>query len=351
MGNADVFASNEKDPWTLEWSLDQPSRFDDFIYYKLGLQTTLPEEVTACNIPTHADRAMYANRGAWLDPDAHELRQHPMGYKIFQREQQPSSMAMIDTLSSCSATLTSLCLDWVFTMPYHTDAVAWSATFLELFALRFPNLKAFQYRNAVVEPTVIPPELYLMDYSKMYVRNRMVEEAEETCEPTVSWYRDLSPLEFMEAHPNLQCLSWPIDRFLSGKRLPSDIASRVGTVIENLSRTLVDLRVDAMYSGLGELQTESYNCADHMMRERRRSFISDVASKMSRLTSIKIEGGIPRDERREIARALHRCPLEKIVMIGVCCPLGNHWGVGGRDLNETFNPGELELLEAEHKDA
>ena len=72
---------------------------------------------------------------------------------------------------------------------------------------------------------------------------------------------------------------------------------------------------------------------------------------MTKLTSIKVEGGMPREERREIVRALHRCPLEKIVLIGVCNPLGNTWGAEGRELNETFGQDDLECLEAEHTDA
>lgn len=84
---------------------------------------------------------------------------------------------------------------------------------------------------------------------------------------------------------------------------------------------------------------------------RRRRFISEFAAHMTALTSIKIEGGMPRDERREIIRALHASPLKKIVMIGVCSPIGNTWGLGGRDIDELDEHDDFEALEAEHEDA
>jgi len=74
---------------------------------------------------------------------------------------------------------------------------------------------------------------------------------------------------------------------------------------------------------------------------------------MHQLQDIKIEGGIPRDERRETIRALGSCPLRKIVFIGVNSPIGNTWGVHGRDveplgINEDLSDfDDLETLEDE----
>lgn len=71
---------------------------------------------------------------------------------------------------------------------------------------------------------------------------------------------------------------------------------------------------------------------------------------MKNLESVKIEGGMPRDERREIVRALHGNPLKKIVMIGVCSPLGNTWGAEGADVTQSlFADGEIDGLEGEDK--
>lgn len=73
---------------------------------------------------------------------------------------------------------------------------------------------------------------------------------------------------------------------------------------------------------------------------------------MKKLESIKVEGGMPRDERREVVRALHGNPLKKIVMIGVCSPLGNTWGAEGADLSQSFFvDSEVDGLEGEDKPA
>lgn len=72
---------------------------------------------------------------------------------------------------------------------------------------------------------------------------------------------------------------------------------------------------------------------------------------MTKVESIKIEGGLPRDERREIVRALHACPLKKIVMIGVCSIIGNTWGEGGEDARQAVENEDLDDLEEEDKSA
>ena len=192
----------------------------------------------------------------------------------------------------------------------------------------------------------MPSGFCLLDHSTVELRNAMLIDDDSDKDERL----DLACLTFMEAHPKLQCLAWPMESFFSEKRLSPDISNRVEAVIDNLGRTLVDLRVDALYSSIGELQSESSASQAPRSRERRRRFIADFASKMTKVESIKIEGGIPRDERREVIRALHACPLKKVVMIGVCSPIGNTWGTEGRDLNETLRTDALEALEPEHKD-
>lgn len=68
------------------------------------------------------------------------------------------------------------------------------------------------------------------------------------------------------------------------------------------------------------------------MRDNRRLFISEFAARMEKIEYLKIEGSVPRDERRETARALRQCPLRKIVLIGANFPLGNTWGIRGEDI-------------------
>ena len=275
-----------------------------------------------------------------------------------QRERLPSADVMLGLLNSASATLTSLCLDWALTLPtYHSNSslktttpdsegyLAWVNMFLRLFELRFPHLRALQFRNAVVRETMQPPGLYLLDHADIPIKNVM--DAADVLRPDYRLRLDLACVRFMEAHSNLICLAWPMESFFSERPRNADIVNRVHTVIDNLGRTLVDLRVDTLYNGLGERQSDSPSSRN---RDRRRRFISEFAAKMTKVESIKIEGGMPRDERREIIRALHACPLKKIVMIGVCSNVGNTWGAEGRELGERLARGELESLEAEAKD-
>ena len=258
-----------------------------------------------------------------------------------------------------SATLTSLCFDWVLAEPYNTtdDTTAagqtrWLSIYADLFSLRFPNLRAFQYRNAVVAKTLLPSGLSLLDPMGFSVNcNERVHAAEH--EP-LSRRLNMACLEFMEAHSSLQCLAWPMESFFSASTTSNDFSNRVQAVIDNLGRSLVDLRVDTMYSSSGERQSESTLCDSIRQREQRRRFIAEFASRMTKVESIKIEGGVPRDERRETLRALRHCPLNKIVLIGVCCPIGNTWGEAGADLMSaapTLDVDEILTLEAEHKDA
>lgn len=274
-----------------------------------------------------------------------------------QREKQPSANAMLGLLRSASTTLTSLCLDWVFTVPADSKSnipgerpqATWSAIFCELFSLRFPNLRAFQLRNAVVQATSLPAGVYLFDKPRIITGP---SDSDQTTSVHSSWPFELDCLAFMEAHSALQCLAWPMESFFPDEVLPTEIITRADAVIENLRGTLIDLRVDTLYSGSGEPRSDDNDrdCVDLSARARRRMFISRFASHMTKLESIKIEGGVPRDERREIIRALHACPLQKIVMIGVSSPTGNTWGQDGCDLPERLTADEREHLDAEDKE-
>lgn len=232
----------------------------------------------------------------------------------------------------CSvSTLTKLNLDWILWRKDERMAPSDSSNAMymirTLAQLRFPNLRAFQLRNAVVPPTRLPRDLYLL-------------ESGDCAEPIF--------LQFMEAHPKLQCLAWPMDRFYSHKRPSADITIRVHEVVSHLGRTLVDLRVDSYYDSQGETFTDDSPISEHVeTRIRRRRFICEFSPRMTKLEQIKMEGGIPRDEKREMIRALNACPLKKLVLIGVSCPIGNTWGAGADDLKkidegEHDYPGHLE---------
>jgi hypothetical protein len=83
----------------------------------------------------------------------------------------------------------------------------------------------------------------------------------------------------------------------------------------------------------------------------RRRFINEFAANMHVLKSIKVEGGMPLDERRETISALHRCPIEKLVFIGVGSVIGNTWGADGSEYEDTFLEGEAFGLEGEEDEA
>jgi hypothetical protein len=277
-----------------------------------------------------------------------------------QRERSPSSQVAIHLLHSASATLTSICLDWTLTLPlYHNWSTfgkafpdgggyaSWVQTYVNFFELRFPHLRALQFRNAVVMETMHPDGLHLLDHSGIQFPDK--SEASSCLGDDYESKVDLVCLEFMEYHANLQCLAWPMDGFFSHRPMTTDVTQRVHAVVNNLGRTLLDLRVDMLYLGQGERFTDD---VPSFTRDRRRRFISDFAAKMTKVESIKIEGGIPRDERREVIRALHQCPLKKIVMIGVCSAVGNTWGAEGRELGERERLSQMEVdsLEGEDKD-
>ncbi|OCL04824.1 hypothetical protein AOQ84DRAFT_415308 [Glonium stellatum] len=263
-------------------------------------------------------------------PEADDfINSHPL------RETQISKKVPLLPLThilKCSApTLTKLNLDWILWRKDERIAPSDNSNAMHMIRtlaqLRFPSLRAFQLRNAVVAPTRLPSGLYLLepgDYS----------------EPIF--------LQFMEAHPKLQCLAWPMDRFYSHRRPSADIMIRARDVVGHLGRTLLDLRVDSYYDSQGETFTDNSHLLEHVeTRIRRRRFISEFAPWMVKLEQIKMEGGIPRDEKRETIRALSACPLKKLVLIGVSCPIGNTWGADADDLKKIDEgghdyPGHLE---------
>jgi hypothetical protein len=221
-----------------------------------------------------------------------------------------SNVPFLDLLA-CAENLTSLNIDWVlWRRPGSQDELTGHTVLSVLKNKKFPNLRAFQIRNAVVEQTRLPTGVYLL-------------------EPGF--------LDFLENHPKIQCLAFPIDRFYAHEKPSPEVQKRARHVVEHLGRTLVDLRIDSTPNGNGDPVTDKGlgGPVAEQERTRRRRFISDFAPHMTRVEHLKIEGGIPRDEKREIVRAMHTCPLKRLVLIGSTFPAGNTWGSGGEDLGEV----------------
>lgn len=225
-----------------------------------------------------------------------------------------------------------LTLDWVM----FSDS---KSAINQMVYLQFPNLRAFQLRNSIASTTDLHESIYLFgdDLYPDFPAN----------------HDKLGMLHFMENHPKLVCLGWRMDRFFPSTSTTPAYDVRIRDVIANLARNLVDLRVDTTLSTHGEAITDEDTTEEGKIRcRRRRQFIEVFAAEMRALKSIKMEGGIPRDEKREVTRALHHCPLEKVVFIGSSFPLMNTWGQDGELLHRA-DPSHLELpmlLEPEDDD-
>lgn len=303
---------------------DQDWYFDEKIYGAISQDPGYPSDLDKYAAPNVQEANTRAHEHFWI-----------AGRATLAEGLDADCYASLWPLKAASHTLTSLNLDWILPGLRATPEDAtladriWPEFLHLLFSLRFSRLRAFQLRNAVVPHTKLPDCFYLLDEGKF----------------------GSTALEFMEAHQSLQCLAWPMDHFFNENPEHPETTRRADAVIDRLAETLTDLRIDTLYSGNGEAQSEESWTEDRAALERRRTFISRFAAKLSRLQSIKIEGGMPRDERRETIRALRHCPLRKIVLIGVTSPIGNTWGLGGRDLPELLSPDETADLEAEDKDA
>ena len=238
-------------------------------------------------------------------------------------------------LAGSMDTLTNLNLDWIFLVAHQVNKPARRFDFCmplleDLLKLRFPHLRAFQLRNAVTNGTILHDLVPLFGTS------------------------GLSFLDFIEWHQNLKCLGWPMPHFFTGYEETADVRYRIDQAIEKLSDSLIDLRIDAPYNDSGEPQSQMDDRLTSLAeRKRRRLFITNFASRMQKVEHIKIEGCIPRDERRETFRALRKCQLRRIISIGVSSPLGNTWGEGGVDIR-ALDEGHfttIDFLEAEDTDA
>ncbi|KAF9735521.1 hypothetical protein PMIN06_000506 [Paraphaeosphaeria minitans] len=219
------------------------------------------------------------------------------------------SNPMMNIIGKSWSTLTSLNLDWILWRQYgSTDDTLAIRDLQQLSQLRFPNLRSFQLRNAVVDETGLPEGVFLLE--DMFLR-------------------------FMEVHTKIQCLAWPLDRVYSHLKPSADVLIRARAVVAHLRNVLVELRLDSFYSGNGEMSTdEGREPHQREERVRRRRFISEFAANMRKIEQLKLEGGIARDEKRELVRSLHHCQLKKLVLIGVTFPVGNTWGARGVDLKQ-----------------
>lgn len=329
---ADIAAARKQ----FELSFKEAHDFDEEIYSKLpdvgGLISSIQQELS------DEERSATDSVKQLLD------RNHP-DFALSDTDPFPTFMHILE---HSTISLVSLNLDWVLFRRTDQRASSESRASLEsmfkrMFKLHFPHLRAFQFRNAVIAEAELPQDVYLLD----------------ACgSSSVSSYdRDMC-VSWLESHPRLRSLAWPADRFFRPtKNTTPELQTRINSIISKMARTLEDLRVDTVYSRSGEFKTDdSDDPVDLNRRQSRRRFISEFATRMQSLDCLKMEGGIPRDEKRETIRALRQSPLQRIVMIGVNAPFGNTWGFAGRDIgslgiNEDPNdPDDFGSLEEEDTD-
>ena len=195
------------------------------------------------------------------------------------------------------STLTSLVLDWT---------MAHSALVKKISDLTFPKLRAFQVRNAVTQDSELPREmgLYLFDHI---------------------W------LAFLERHPLLQCIAWPMQHFLPDDRA---LTSREHSIVSWVCGKLVELRIDSpiVYPGSSEDDfASSYSLT------RLWDFAKTVAPLLTSLQSLKVEGSIPYAIKYSLLQALHASPLRKVVVIGVLFPVKYLWsGLDPADKGDIY---------------
>lgn len=239
--------------------------FDDAIYEALSLQYKFPPEMVAAHIPSHYHRSIHMFMDHWATPVGQQPEQHEAFMQLFRTENPSPAACAGSMLTDMAKTLVSLNIDWAIKAPpLHThivggmklvDYVKYIKWYSDLFSLRFPNLRAFQYRNAVTGNTHLPHGLYLFDQSSIPTEHHF-EQALADGDLQPKFTIGLKPLEFMEAHADkLNCLAWPVASFFSNEHNPV-ISARARNVIEKLGRSLVDLRVDEWYYRRPEINSE-----------------------------------------------------------------------------------------------
>ncbi|KAI9858284.1 MAG: hypothetical protein M1813_007558 [Trichoglossum hirsutum] len=228
-------------------------------------------------------------------PDVDDIATLPIQSSCVPDEDGPwaSPVSVVRSLfKGSAATLTSLNLDWLEGLGSSLEAV-----FSDL--PLFPNLKAFQIRNAVTEETEIEPHVALFEPDSLF-------------------------FHFIRNHRKIEYLAWPMRNFFPPTKTPLE-DPRVVELISDLGRRLKFLRIDARLTN-HEVRTDESNQRDRRLaRISRRNVIESFAPEMRYLDGLKVEGGVPKDEARELLRGLSRCPLKKLVVLGIDFPLRDWW--------------------------
>ena len=258
-------------------------RLEDSIYRKF------PRAIHAyCNesyLPEVPATELSTSESSTDEPEL--TRRHPVDIN------QPPNAYILSLLNASASTLTSFNLDWL---------LGGQTLVMGLPADRpyFPNLRALQVRNAVEEYAKLPYHDSCCLFSKPW-------------------------LDFIKRHPKIQCLAWPLERLIPSREIEKFREESDHEAINHLCHTLKELRLDTWIDTSAELGADRQNESSMRTRLHRRAFIDTLAPKLTALESFKLEGSVNYSDRNEIMRALHQCPLRKVVIIGSCWPVHDSW--------------------------
>ncbi|MCJ1245815.1 hypothetical protein MMC30_003019 [Trapelia coarctata] len=193
------------------------------------------------------------------------------------------------------STLASITFDWLL----NGEAIVKALTQYEPF---FPRLKALQVRNAVEAPATLDGPLHQLDQSLLFGQ---------------VW------LDFLQRHPNIECLAWPMESFIQE---PGIITDNIRSVLSTLGSRLKELRVDAQVLPYVDDTSAALSHSSPQALKRQLQFVELVAPHMRSLEVLKIEGTIPAEVRYQLLQTLQHCPLQKVVVIGLYWAVTNTWG-------------------------
>lgn len=184
-------------------------------------------------------------------------------------------------LQQTCSNLKHLNLDWISAS--HSGGARSRARYTRFVAdlsrLRFSHLRSLQYRNTVTRTTSLPSRVYLLHPTQFEFHPEESYDGVQSIE--------VNFLSFLEHHPYLVALSWPVDFFFPPKVLPEErqFESRVQAVIRNLGGRLETLRLQAGFDS-SEEQTRRYGNGPTGARHR---FLCQFIGHMSNIRTIKIE--------------------------------------------------------------
>ena len=249
-----------------------------------GIYKRLPTSIQAyCDdedLPEDAIAELSISEPSTRTPDEMDINQSPNSY-------------VLSLLQESARTLTSINFDWLIGGQSLIRGLTEDRPY-------FPHLKALQIRNAVEDYARLP------SYDACCLLSKPM-------------------LDFVKRHPNIQCLSWPLECFTP----VSDFNSRYQEIdhetLDHLGRTLKELRVDTSIDTSIELEIGPESESLGKSRFQRQRFINDIAPKMTALESFKLEGSVGYSQRNQLVGALYQCPLRKLVVIGTCWAVHDSW--------------------------